>query len=103
MSPTHVVRRLTAIVVLLAILGFALPAAAAPGARHASRPATVQTLGFFDQLLSWIGSFLPGQTPVRQNPAEKAGVISSPSGGATNGLQPLSNEADHGGMIDPNG
>jgi hypothetical protein len=103
MSPTHVVRRLTAIIALLAILGFALPATAAPGARHPSRAHAVQVPSLLDQLLSWIGSFLPGQTPVPQGPAEKAGTVTSPSGGSTTSNTLSSGEADRGAMIDPNG
>jgi hypothetical protein len=55
MSRTLVIRRLTAVIVLLAILGFALPATAAPEAHHSSRATTVQTPSFFDQILSWLG------------------------------------------------
>ena len=60
MSRTLVIRRLTAVIVLLAILGFALPATAAPGSRHSSRATTVQASSFFDQILSWLGLFGPG-------------------------------------------
>jgi hypothetical protein len=60
MSRTLVIRRLTAVIVLLAILGFALPATAAPGSRHSSRATTVQAPSLFDQILSWLGLFGPG-------------------------------------------
>lgn len=101
MSRTIVVRRLTAVIVLLAVLGLALPAAAASGPHHSSsRPSVVHSSSLFDQFLSWIGSFLPGQAPVSQGPAEKAGTPTSPWGGSTDSL---TNDPDHSGMIDPNG
>ncbi|MFL6235424.1 MAG: hypothetical protein ACJ76N_19970 [Thermoanaerobaculia bacterium] len=105
MSRTLVVRRLTAIIALLAILGFALPATAAPGARHASRATTVQAPGLLDQLLSWLGGILPHSTPASPGSTEKTiSTGGSTSGSGTTGLLPLSSsDSDHGGMIDPNG
>jgi len=101
MSRTIVVRRLTAVIVLLAVLGLALPAAAASGRHHSSpRPSVVHSSSLFDQFLSWVGSFLPGQAPISQGPTEKAGS----KGSGTDSVLPLAaSDADHGGMIDPNG
>ena len=105
MSRTLVVRRLTAIIALLAILGFALPATAAPGSHHSSRAATVQTPGLFDQLLSWLGGFLPNHTPAAQGGTEKTlSTGTSGTGSGTTGLLPLSSgDSDRGSQIDPNG
>jgi hypothetical protein len=105
MSRTLVVRRLTAIIALLAILGFSLPATAAPGARHSSRPATVQAPGLLDQLISWLGSFLPHPAPASKGPTEKTiSVTPNTTGSGTTGLLPLaSSDSDRGSQIDPNG
>jgi hypothetical protein len=103
MSRTLVVRRLTAIIALLAILGFALPATAAPGSHHSSRATTVQTSGLFDQLLSWLGSFLPNHTPASQGGTEKT-LSTGTSGSGTTSLLPVANsDSDRGSQIDPNG
>jgi hypothetical protein len=90
------VRRLTAAIALLAVLCLAMPAVAAPVRPHAANAPAVSLL---DQFLTWLGSFLPGQAPAAKNPAEKTtGIdLSSPTS-----LLPTS-DADHGGMIDPNG
>jgi hypothetical protein len=103
MSPNRVVRRLTAVIVLLAVLGLALPAAAASGSHQhqASRPSAVSSPNLFDQLLSWIGGFLPGQTPVLRPRMEKSGISTTPGG--TNNAPLNSSDADRGSQIDPNG
>jgi len=104
MSRTLVVRRLTAIIALLAILGFALPATAAPGARHSSRPATVQAPGLLDQLVSWLSGFLPHSTPASPSGTEKTLSVGATTSGSGTSLLPVVNsDSDHGGMIDPNG
>src|SRR5690242_7856037 len=103
MSRTLVVRRLTAVLVLLAIFCLSLPATAAPRAHHSSRP-TVQAPGLFDQLLSWLGGFLPGHAPVSSHRTEKTISTGATGGSGTSPLMPLSSsDADRGGMIDPNG
>jgi hypothetical protein len=105
MSRPTVVRRLTAVIALLAVLCLALPAVAAPGAQGQShRTRAVHAPSLVDQLVAWIGSFLPGQTVShsRTSPAEKAGAYTAPGG--TNSLAPTrASEADRGGMVDPNG
>ena len=101
MSRPTVVRRLTAVIALLAVLCLALPAAAAPGARGQSlRHSTAHSAGLVDQLLSWLGSFLPGAPQSGKAPAEKA-IPVAPTGGSNTLTPPASSEA--GGMIDPNG
>lgn len=104
MSRPTVVRRLTAVLALLAVLCLALPAAAAPGARGQSlRHSTVHATGLVDQLLAWLGSFLPVPSQGGKAPAEKSGAIQNLSGAVSNAVpQPPSN-SDHSGMIDPNG
>ncbi len=97
MSRTLVIRRLTAVLVLLAILGFALPATAAPGSRHSSRATTVQAPSLFDQILSWLGTLLSGPS---QGTAERTkDVTSKPV--PTDGLSSASTDLNIG--VDPNG
>ncbi|MFL6259668.1 MAG: hypothetical protein ACJ76Y_08155 [Thermoanaerobaculia bacterium] len=104
MSRTLVVRRLTAIIALLAILGFALPATAAPGSHHSSRATTVQAPGLFDQILSWLGGFLTHPTPAPQGRTEKTLSLDPSASGSGTSLLPVANsDSDHSGMIDPNG
>ncbi len=102
MFRTLVVRRLTAAIVLLAILGFALPATAAPGAHHPSRATTVQTPSLLDQLLSWLGlSFGPGQGDTHVRPdLRKSITLTIPVGGGI-GLGQDTTDASQG--MDPNG
>jgi hypothetical protein len=101
MSRSTVVRRLTAVIALLAVFCLALPAVAAPGAHGQSqRTRAVHTPGLVDQFAAWIGSFWTsppqGQTP----PAEKTIQILPIR---IDNLIPPPSNADHGGMIDPNG
>ena len=103
MSRTLVVRRLTAIIALLAILGFSLPATAAPGARHSSRTATVQTFSLLDQILSWLGISGPGSTGPEahaRRDLRKATSLTSPTLGPTTQTM-TSLDATQG--MDPNG
>ena len=93
------VRRLTAGIVLLTVLCLALPAAAAPVHSQASKAPAVNLL---DQFLSWIGSFLPGQTPADKSPAEKTIGVGTTLPGGSSISAPLDN-ADRGVQIDPNG
>jgi hypothetical protein len=101
MSRPTVVRRLTAVIALLAVLCLALPAVAAPGA-HGQSPRTraVHAPSLVDQLVAWIGGFWTAPSQGQPAPAEKTLQI-FPLG--VDRLLPLVNEADHGGMIDPNG
>ncbi|HSS50606.1 MAG TPA: hypothetical protein VLX28_16840 [Thermoanaerobaculia bacterium] len=101
MSRTLVLRRLTAVLVLLAILGFALPAAAAPGARHSSRATTAQAPSLFDQILSWLGLSGFGQGDGHARPELRKSTSLAPSlgGGTTN--QTVVSDGAQG--MDPNG
>jgi hypothetical protein len=99
MSRPTVVRRLTAVIALLAVFCLALPAAAAPGAHGQShRTRAVHASSLVDQFVAWIGSFWAG--PAQPAPAEKTIQI-SPIG--IDNVAPSSTNADHSGMIDPNG
>jgi hypothetical protein len=103
MSRTLVIRRLTAVLVLLAILGFALPATAAPGARHSSRATTVQASSLFDQILSWLGLFGAGSGPDSHSRTvpRKATTVASPVTDGIIGQTVSSVDATQG--MDPNG
>lgn len=103
MSRTLVIRRLTAVLVLLAILGLALPATAAPGARHSSRATTVQASSLFDQILSWLGLLGPGSGPDAHSHADlsKATTVTSPVAGGIINQTVSSADASQG--MDPNG
>lgn len=83
------VRRLTACLVLAALLGLAVPAAAAPGWPLSP---TVHGPGLLDQIFAWIGHLWRGDEP-QQAPVEKAKapVLSA---------EP---EEDRSGALDPNG
>jgi len=101
MSRPTVVRRLTAVIALLAVLCLALPAVAAPGAHGQShRTRAVQASSFVDQIFAWIGTLLP--SPSQTDRTEKAGTYSAPSG--ANDLSSTNpKEADRGSQVDPNG
>jgi hypothetical protein len=101
MSRPTVVRRLTAVIALLAVLCLALPAVAAPGAHEQShRTRAVHASSLVDQLFAWIGSFWTGPSQGQAAPAEKT-ILIYPIG--ADSLAPPPNSADHSGMIDPNG
>lgn len=101
MSRPTVVRRLTAVLALLAIFCLALPAVAAPGAHAQShRARAVHPSSLVDQLVAWIGSFWTSPAQGQAAPAEKTIQI-LPS--VVNSQAPVTNDSDHSGMIDPNG
>jgi len=92
------VRRLTAGIVLLTVLCFALPAMAATGRRQDKAPAASSSL--LGQLLSWLeGLWSTPDTQGQPAPTKTIG-FTVPSG-ATDQL-PVAN-SDHSGLIDPNG
>ena len=105
MSRPTVIRRLTAVFALLAVLCLALPAAAAPGARgHAHQTRAVHAASLVDQFLAWIGSFWTGPSQGRADRTEKAGpAIQLPLDGTNNSIVPPDTKTEHSGMIDPNG
>ncbi|HEY0511639.1 MAG TPA: hypothetical protein VGH73_07030 [Thermoanaerobaculia bacterium] len=88
-----VVRRLTAAIALLAVLGLALPAAAAADRPHAKAPAVTSSL--LDQFLGWLGVLWPAQP-------SNAQARTSPAKAAVTPPLPL-DSLERGGMIDPNG
>jgi hypothetical protein len=93
-----IVRRLTAAITLVTVLCFAVPAMAAPTRLHSKAP-VVFGGGLFDQVLSWLSSFLPGPEPKPQGPATK-GITGI---GNTDTSSSASEDPDRGAMIDPNG
>ncbi len=96
-----IVRRVTSAVLLLSILCFALPAAAAPAGRaQTSKAPAVFGADLLDQVFSWLSSLWIGHQPEPQGSQQKAGTASS--GGNLEGAASLPSQ-DRGGMIDPNG
>jgi hypothetical protein len=97
-----IVRRITSAVLLLSILCFALPAAAAPAGRaQTSKAPVVFGSSLLDQVFSWLNSLWPVQEPKPQGSREKTLGIANNDGGLDSGAHSL--EADRGAMIDPNG
>lgn len=102
-----IVRRLTAVLALVAALWLAAP----PAADAATRPTlakTRATLGssFLDQVMVWLAGFWPVPAPAERSRQEKSGTV--PTGGAApNPTGALSADSpasmDRGAMIDPNG
>ena len=90
-----VIRRTTAAAALLAVLALALPAGAAPVRRHA--PAPVASVGFFDQVLSWLGLW-SGPTTATKPPVR---AKSTTSGSTTSSTAAGTSFADRGAAIDP--
>jgi hypothetical protein len=101
MSRTFVIRRLTAVIVLLAILGFALPATAAPGSHHSFRTTTVQAPSLFDQILAWLGLLgSPGTDALGRTDRSKATSLISP---LWDGTTSQNTNSDGAQGMDPNG
>lgn len=95
-----IVRRLTAALALLAVLGLALPAGAATSRpRVAGTPVTLGS-SLVDQVLSWLGSFWAGQRAEAQGQTR---TISPPLSQPGTNAATSSSNSDHSGMIDPNG
>lgn len=99
-----IARRLTAALVLLAVLGLAAPAAAATPNRASftKSPVTLGT-GLLDQFLTWLGAFWPGADQGNSARQQKSVPVSTDTTDGTSeiGTGPLNQ--DRGGMIDPNG
>jgi hypothetical protein len=101
MSGSTVVRRLTAVVALLAVFCLAAPAVAAtPGSHTVKAPVAVH-VGLFDQLVSWLATLGFGSAPrVHASTINSAASITSlPTG--TSGQATNSSDASQG--MDPNG
>jgi hypothetical protein len=92
-----VIRRCTATVALLAVFGLALPAGAAP--IHRRSPAPVASIGFFDQVLTWLGSLWAVPAPPAKQPARAKGL--STSDAPTSSIGTSTSTTDRGGAIDP--
>jgi hypothetical protein len=103
MSRTIVIRRLTAVIALLAVLCLAMPAAAAGARQHPPRTPAVHTPGLLDQVLSWLGAFLPGSPGHQGRTGGMEKVTTSIPVGSVDGLGPFTNDSDRGAQIDPNG
>lgn len=88
------VRRLTAGLLLAALLGLAAPVSAAPAGW--SLPATALGAGWVDRVLEWFAHMRVGEAQGRA-PVEKSGA---PAGTGTSQPSP---QADHSGALDPNG
>ena len=96
-----IVRRITSAVLLLSILCFALPAAAAPAGRaQTSKVPVVFGLPLLDEVVSWLSSLWPGHEPRPQGSQQKAGAL---VGSGVDTQAAAAAAQDHGGMIDPNG
>jgi hypothetical protein len=95
-----IVRGLTAVIVLVTVFCFAMPAVAAPRS-HAARTPVVHSTGVFDQVLSWFDSLWLGNEPKPQGLAAKSllGLL----GDILTNAQSLPTDPERGGMIDPNG
>jgi hypothetical protein len=101
MSRTTVVRRLTAAIVLLAVLCLALPATAAAPIfhRHTSPAMSQVSLSLLDQFLAWLG-LGPGSPAGRPQASSLAKSTSVVPPGIVNPIVE-SPEASYG--LDPNG
>jgi hypothetical protein len=97
-----IVRRLMAAIVLVAVLGFALPAGAADRP-HSGRTPVVLGPGLLDQFLAWVGSLWLGHQPNPQSPQEKEAVGTTTGSGTTDNSSQDTLPVERGGMIDPNG
>jgi hypothetical protein len=95
-----IVRRLTATLILAAVLGLAAPAVAAPVGRF--QVPAVTGSGLLDQLLAWVASLWPGHQPQEQRTVMKSGTLVSGSG-VTGTDSTYTSDLDRSGMLDPNG
>jgi len=92
------VRRLTAAVALVLVLG-AVPALAAPGPRSQAAQAPVASVSLFDRLLDWLGISAAEGLP-RGSVFEKSTTTTS---GTSSGSTDSRTTLNRGAMIDPNG
>ena len=99
-----IVRRLTAVLTLVAALCLATP----PAAGAATRPTAAQprvTLGstFLDQVVAWVLDFRTPPAPASQSRQKTGTVVISTGPGGTSNAAATDVASDRGGMIDPNG
>jgi hypothetical protein len=99
-----IVRRLTAVLALVAALWLAAPPAADAASRRApAKPQATLASSLVDQLTAWLLGFWPAPVPSERNRQGKTGTLQmdGQSAGMTNADNP---DADpRGAMIDPNG
>lgn len=96
---SQLARRLTAAVLLAAILAMVAPAGAST-LRTQPRGSAVVLGSLWDQLVSWLTGFWAGPTPDPRLPARKMTGVPPPPDGDTD-KTPVSQE--RGVLIDPNG
>ncbi len=103
-----IVRRLTAVLALVAALGLAAPPAADAASRRApAKPQATFVSSLVDQLTAWLLGFWPAPAPAERNRQGKTGTIQmdgQSTDGMTNGESSPPDEPNpRGAMIDPNG
>lgn len=100
-----IVRRLTAVLALVAALWLAAPPAADAASRRApAKPQGTFVSSLVDQFTVWLLGFWPAPAPAERNRQGKTGTIQLDVhnlSGVTN--DESSDTAPRGGMIDPNG
>jgi len=99
MSGSTVVRRLTAVIALLAVLCMAAPAVAATPGSHSVRSPAVSQAGFLDQVLSWLASLGLGPAPADRHRT----VPNAKSTGLPAAVDMSTTSTDVSRGIDPNG
>lgn len=100
-----IVRRVTAVLTLMAALWFAAPPAADAASRRApAKPQATLVSSLVDQLTAWFLGFWPAPAPTDWTRQGKSGTIQmdDQSTGGTSDAE-SSDTAPRGAMIDPNG
>jgi hypothetical protein len=99
MSRTTFVRRLTAVIALLALFCLAVPATAATPGAHPTKSPTASSASLLDEFIVWLASLGFGPSPAaRPTPNKSTSLMVSPAG---LGHNPDSADASQG--MDPNG
>lgn len=100
-----IVRRLTAVLALVAALWLAAPSAADAASRRApAKPQATLVSSLVDQFTTWLLEFWPAPAPAERNRQGKTGTIQMGVhhlSGVTN--DETTDAAPRGAMIDPNG
>jgi hypothetical protein len=100
MSRSTVVRRLTAVIALLAVLFMAAPAVAAAHGSHAVKPPAVSHASLLDQFMAWLASLGYGPAARPQAGSLAKGMTTVAPPGITSQTM---NPTDVSVGIDPNG
>jgi len=99
---SQLARRVTAAVLLAAILGLAAPAfAALPSLPSSPRPSPFQGSDLMHRMLTWIEALWPGAVGESQERERKLLPVSTPPDSDADKPKPV--DLERGGMIDPNG